>query len=347
MREKAILEAIASELQTGVIALDKGAKVLFANPFFKKSFSIKRDITGKNLRDALGENDFVLAVEAALKGKAKKTDAGLTEITEAGRSFKLRMVPVKVPVKARKDLNLIVFLRDITEEKLVEAVKKDFVANVSHELRTPLASIKGCAETLLDSGVDDKETSKEFLRIIDKNSTRMSRLIEDLLILSRIESQQMPLSLEVLDLGEIASSIADGFDKQARDKGVKFTTKISRPLPRVTADRVRVEQVVVNLLDNAIKYTPSGGTVELSVAAASGKVQVDVKDTGIGIPKADMPRIFERFYRVDKARSREMGGTGLGLAIVKHIIQSLNGKVWVESAPMKGSTFSFALKSAK
>jgi two-component system phosphate regulon sensor histidine kinase PhoR len=251
-----------------------------------------------------------------------------------------------VPINEDEDFTLLLFLNDITEEKRLEAIKRDFVANVSHELRTPLAAIKGYSETLLDGGVDDEETSREFLGVIDRHATRMSRLIDDLLTLSRLESQQMAIVPTPVDLSELLNSTEKSFRKHAKDKGVTLSAKVPEDLPVVLGDHDRLEQVVVNLLDNAIKYTPEGGSVILRATSESGVIKVEVVDTGIGIPEADMPRIFERFYRVDKARSRDLGGTGLGLAIVKHIMQGHNGTLNVESSPGVGSTFSFTLKAS-
>jgi len=265
------------------------------------------------------------------------------EIGEGARFFKVHLVPLK----EKGDFSLLLFLQDITEEKRVETIKKDFVANVSHELRTPLASIKGYAETLLDGGMDDKDTLKEFLRVIDRHATRMSRLIDDLLTLSRLESHQMTIVSAPVDMKDIIQATTTGFEKQARDKGITISSRIPDRLQRASGDKDRLEQVLVNLLDNAIKYTQSGGHVSVAASSDNGCVRVDVTDTGIGIPADDIARIFERFYRVDKARSRELGGTGLGLAIVKHIIQGHNGRLYVESEPGKGSTFSFSLKACK
>ncbi len=343
MKEDAILKSITNEMQVGVIVLDKDALILYANPFFLDSFSLKSDIKGRSIDEILKGTGIVRAVKSFLATKGSvgtaETAAQDREILEGKRYFSLRMVP-------SEGGSLMLFLQDVTEEKKVEAIKKDFVANVSHELRTPLASIKGYSETLLDGGIDDKDTTLEFLRIIDKHSTRMSHLIEDLLILSRIESHQMPMVTEPLDIAELVISVAEGLKKQGDDKGIDISIDGGSDIPKVLGDKVRLEQVVVNLLDNAIKYTPAGGKVFVTVARDSAEVRVDVKDTGIGIPAMDIARIFERFYRVDKARSRELGGTGLGLAIVKHIIQGLGGRVWVDSKPAKGSVFSFTLNLA-
>ncbi len=344
MSVTAIVEAIASEIQTGAVALDSGKKVLYANPFILKSFKAKGELSGRPLSELFEDKSLLSAVDAAVL----KADSGgfevdskdeFIEIRESGRYYNARLVPIT-------DGNLLIFLRDTTEEKRVEAIKKDFVANVSHELRTPLASIKGYSETLLDGGMDDFDTARDFLRVIDKNATRMSRLINDLLILSRLEGEQISIELTRLDINELVNSMLPGFTKLAADKGVSLSSCLTEEPMMLFGDRDRLEQVMVNLLDNAIKYTPKGGSVCVGFKIDGGEVQVYVTDTGLGIPKKDLPRIFERFYRVDKARSREMGGTGLGLAIVKHILQGHGGRVWVESETGKGSTFSFTLKAA-
>lgn len=339
MDNRIILEAIAREMQSGVVVLNSKGEALYANPFFMNLFSVREAIEGKKVADLLSGTWLVKIIGDFLKRKASVSED--IETGEAGRFFSARLVPVK----ERSTTNLIIFLKDITEEKRVETIKKDFVANVSHELRTPLASIKGYAETLLDGGLEEKETLREFLRVIDRHATRMSRLIDDLLVLSRLESHQMTFQFAPVDMNELVSSTVSGFGKQAGDKGLKLSCRLPEGLPKALGDRDRLEQVIINLLDNAIKYTHSGGAVNIETSLDNGSVRVLVRDTGLGIPKNDIPRIFERFYRVDKARSRELGGTGLGLAIVKHIIQAHNGRVFVESEQHKGSTFSFSIKA--
>jgi two-component system phosphate regulon sensor histidine kinase PhoR len=337
-----ILEAIAAEMSSGVLVLDSDATVLYASPFFLKSFPIEGGVMGTKVGEIIGNpalNESVRALIRSSDGGAAAKETEEIEIDEGLRCFNVRLVPLTDDGA----FYLLLFLNDITEEKRVETIKKDFVANVSHELRTPLASIKGYSETILDGGIEDLETHKEFLGIIDRNATRMSRIIDDLLILSRLESQEMSIVSTCVDLTELLYSTKKSFEKQAKDKGIDITAGIDRDLPKIWGDRDRLEQVVVNLLDNAIKYTPSGGVVTLKAKSSGEGVLVDVVDTGIGIPEADIPRIFERFYRVDKARSRELGGTGLGLAIVKHIVQAHNGTMRVKSTPGKGSTFSFSV----
>ena len=345
MGEGAILKAIEREMQTGVLVLGRSGVVRYCNPFFSAHFSPSGEevFKGKKIDDVLRGEELLKAVHVFLKkGSGKEAFLREAEINENDRVFKMRAVPLE----GKENPGVMIFLQDITDEKRVEAVKKDFVANVSHELRTPLASIKGYAETLLGGGMDDKKALREFLKIIDKHATRMSLLIDDLLTLSRLESHQTTFLLERVDLIELVRSTTEGLKKQVKDKGITLEMEFQKGLPNAVGDRKSLEQVMVNLFDNAIKYTQQGGMVQVSAAVRNHEIRVDVRDTGIGIPKADIPRIFERFYRVDKARSREVGGTGLGLAIVKHIIQGLNGKVWVQSEQGKGSVFSFTLKAA-
>ena len=352
MKEQ-FLEVIVSEMETGVIVIDDKRNILYANPFFTKTFSAEGDLKGKRLADIVSDEMLLKTVDNVFSSKnippvplieGDKGGGGERqpqEITIQGKKNQVLEARL-VPFSMNTSRVVIGFFRDVTEEKRVEAIKRDFVANVSHELRTPLASIKGYAETLLDGAMNKPETLKNFLTIINKHAGRMAALIEDLLTLSMLESHHLPLKLESVDVKAMVTSIIQGLEKNAQDKGLKFIADISDDISSVIADRVRLEQVIVNLVDNAIKYTNSGA-VRVTVNMADNMLKVDVEDTGIGIPEKDIPRIFERFYRVDKGRSRDLGGTGLGLAIVKHIIQAHNGKIWVKSIPGRGTTFSFAL----
>lgn len=339
MGKNVILESIAREMQTGVLVLNGGAHALYANPFFLNSFPVEGGVEGRAVGEIVKDPVLLKTVSDFISHPGGSSED--IEINEGGRFFSIHLVPIK----ERGDFKMLLFFQDITEEKRVETIKKDFVANVSHELRTPLASIKGYSETLLDGGMDDQKTLKEFLGVIDRHATRMARLIDDLLILSRLESHQMTIVSAPVDIRDLVVTTSRGFEKQARDKGITMASEMPEKLSWVLGDRDRLEQVVVNLLDNAIKYTPSGGQVSVAASKTGEWVRVEIRDTGIGIPSDDIPRIFERFYRVDKARSRELGGTGLGLAIVKHIIQGHNGRLQVESTPGKGSVFSFSIRS--
>jgi len=336
MDKNILLEAVIREMRTGVLVLDGAGKILYANPFFVNAFPVRGGVEGRPVKEII-QNKILLGAILGFKN-APSGGSDEIEVCEGERAFNIRIMPFKEDGGS----SLLLFLRDITEEKRVETIKKDFVANVSHEMRTPLASIKGYSETLLDGDIDAKRRG-EFLRVIDRQATRMSRIIDDLLMLSRLETERLYMVLTPVDLKELIISTVRGFEKQARDRDIELNTHIPEDLPGVSGDGGRIEQVLVNLLDNAIKYTPAGGSVRVSAGGEDGYARVDVSDTGIGIPPGDIARIFERFYRVDKARSRDLGGTGLGLAIVKHIIQGHNGKLHVESTPGHGSTFSFSI----
>jgi two-component system phosphate regulon sensor histidine kinase PhoR len=218
-------------------------------------------------------------------------------------------------------------------------VRKDFVANVSHELRTPLTAIRGFAETLLDGALEDQENNRKFLEIIRAHAIRLNSISSDLLVLSELESGQPPAAPEPVPVRAALESAMRTVEAEARIHGVTIRSGALGDAD-VLGDRMRLEQAFVNLLNNAVKFNRPGGEVRIEIArGADGKVAIAISDTGIGIPSEDLPRIFERFYRVDKARSREVGGTGLGLAIVKHLVERMNGAVTVESALGKGSTF--------
>ncbi|MBI3566128.1 MAG: PAS domain-containing sensor histidine kinase, partial [Elusimicrobia bacterium] len=240
----------------------------------------------------------------------------------------------------------LLVLHDITRLRRLEQMRRDFVANVSHELRTPLASIKGFAETLRAGAVDDKENRLDFLKTIEDHADRLTKLVDDLLDLSAIESGHRAPKLAPTDLSEALAASGRSFAPAAEERGVRLECPAPGRLPPVAADADQLRQILANLLDNAIKYTEPGGRVELAAEPWDGGARVSVRDTGVGIPETDLPRVFERFYRVDKARAREAGGTGLGLSIVKHLVEAQGGQVSVESRQPGGSVFRFTLRAA-
>jgi len=341
--EKAKLEAILSSMFEGILLTDERGEILLANPSIRKLFLIDSSPEGKRPLELLRNNTVQEIVDKVLRGNRGVITQEVSVSMPEHKTVMINGVPI---IKDNAVEGAVFVFHDITELKRLEDIRKDFVANVSHELRTPISSIKGYAETLLDGKADNEETVKDFLGIIYQDSNRLANLIDDLLDLSKIESGKMKMEFEALDLMPIARRCFNVLEKSAKDKSISVALFIPPNLPRIKGDEKRLAQVFLNLLDNAIKYTTAGGKVTLHASLKDKVVQVDISDTGIGISEKDLPRIFERFYRVDKARSRELGGTGLGLSIVKHIVQAHNGQAWVQSALGKGSTFSFTIPAA-
>jgi two-component system phosphate regulon sensor histidine kinase PhoR len=274
----------------------------------------------------------------------------------APRNLEVSAAPVRFADGAAA-ARVFVF-HDITRLKSFETARSDFIANLTHELRTPLTALYGYAETL-QKGVDDPAAAQRFLGIIERQSRRLARLIDDLISLSDLERGLTPLKIEPLPPGRVIEEASELMREQARRAGIAFEVRAPKDLPEIAADRDRLQQVLLNLLDNAIKYTPRGGNVTIEARSATGAapanggalkrpgVEFVVADTGEGIPAADIPRLTERFYRVDRARSRELGGTGLGLAIVKHIIQLHHGAIKIESRLREGTTVTVWLPLAR
>jgi two-component system phosphate regulon sensor histidine kinase PhoR len=234
-------------------------------------------------------------------------------------------------------------LHDITELRKLERVRRDFVANVSHEFRTPLTAIQGFTETLLAGASDDPHNRDRFLGIILAHSRRLARLTEDLLRLSQMDAERLELEVRRISVGQLIESCYETALRRAQEKELFLSLDVPKQIPDVAGDARRLQEVLQNLLDNAIQYTLPGGKIILSAEIRDDEVVFSVTDTGIGIPQADQPRIFERFYRVDAARSREAGGTGLGLAIARHLAELHGGRIWVESEVGSGSTFYFSV----
>jgi two-component system phosphate regulon sensor histidine kinase PhoR len=239
----------------------------------------------------------------------------------------------------------VVLLQDLTELRRLERARRDFVANISHELRTPLASLKALSETLQEGAIEDPAVAKDFLEKINAETDRLAQMVNELSELSRIESGEVPLSIEPIFLAEAVKRVVERLKAQADRAGLSLVVDIPSDLPEALADRERIEQVLVNLIHNAIKFTPPGGQINIAAKAEGDDIQVSVADTGVGIPADDLPRIFERFYKADKARAG--GGTGLGLAIAKHIVEAHGGRIWAESIEGRGSTFTFTLPQAR
>jgi len=341
--EKAKLETILSSMFEGIMLTNERGEILLLNPSIRKLFFIDSSPEGRKPLEVIRNNAIQEIVDRVLHENREVITQEVSISIPEQKTIMINGVPV---VKDNVIEGAVFVFHDITELKRLEEIRKDFVANVSHELRTPISSIKGYAETLLDGKVDNEDTVKEFLSIIYQDSNRLANLIDDLLDLSKIESGKMKLEFEPLEILPIVNRCVNVLRKSAKDKSLSVKLDIPTNLLKILGDHKRLSQVFLNLLDNAIKYTPEGGSITVNATSKEKIVQVDISDTGIGISEKDLPRIFERFYRVDKARSRELGGTGLGLSIVKHIIQAHNGQVWVQSTLGQGSTFSFTIPIA-
>jgi two-component system phosphate regulon sensor histidine kinase PhoR len=341
-QEKEQLRAVLESMVEGVLVVDAKGVVLLANSRLREFYDLTGELRGRPYVEALRDT----AVDEVLR-EAARTDAIITRQLRVGRvvARTLQVQAVRFPAGAAPRAGTVAVFHDISELARLEEVRRDFVANASHELRTPLAAIRGFAETLLAGGELVEAERRSYLEIIDRHAQRLTHIVHDLLELSTIERGRIRLAPVELDVGELVASLV-------RDSGPRFHER-RLEIVQQTPDRViawadphALEQILGNLLDNAVKYTEPGGRIEIRVESGDPKVRVRVKDTGIGIPEEDLGRIFERFYRVDKARSRALGGTGLGLAIVKHLVQGLGGEISVQSRLGEGSTFTFTLPRA-
>jgi len=298
-------------------------------------------VEGKPLMDITRHPSLNEAFRKLIETKTECAEEFILPMN-GGKTVQTHWVPL---LEKEVLLGVVAVFHDISDLKRLEKIRRDFVANVSHELRTPVTVIKGYAETLLDGVLStDPEKAAVFLEKIHRHAGRLASLIGDLLILSELESGVTTPEAAPVAIGPVIDHVCTLLEEKALSKNISIIQPGSGETGEVLADRAKLEQVLVNLLDNAIKYTQDNGTITISSAETEGMLTIAVSDTGIGIPDNDLPRIFERFYRVDAARSREQGGTGLGLAIVKHILQLYGGSISVESRPGKGSTFSFTLK---
>ncbi len=333
-------QALFNSMIEGVLLLDQQGRVRMINESLEKFFDVSSDIHGQTIMEAFRWHE--LAALALRLQREKNISGAELEIHRLHRRCWQVNAAVVSDDQGLEQGQLFVF-HDVTRLKELENIRTEFVGNVSHVLRTPLSLIKGFAETLLDGAMDDPQQATRFLQKIDKHSDRLLFLIEDLLVISRLESGQVALNVQQIDLRDLAQRVLDDLGAPAAARKTSLENRIP-PQTLVWADTNRLQQVLFNLADNAIKYGKNEGHVMVNARDAGGdKVEVSVTDDGPGIPPEAIGRVFERFYRVDRARARESGGTGLGLAIVKHIVQAHGGEAWVKSDFQKGAAFFFTL----
>ena len=360
--EKEQREAILASMEEGVIVTDPKGNVTMANRKAEELFG--KELLEKRVVEISRNPELHRIIEEGSK-KGETVTGEITIAVPHPMSLSVTMTPL---IRNTEKLGSVIVFHEITLLKKLETMRIDFVANVSHELKTPLTAIKGFAETLKEGAINDKENAARFVDIIKENADRLSRLVEDLLTLSNIELGKVSFDIRAVDVEEVARTIASTLEPKAKAKGISLELDIEKGV-HALSDKDRLAQILLNLVDNAIKFTEKG-SVRISARiiedermrssegeknpstsqplnlSTSGFVEISVTDTGTGIPPKDIPRLGERFSRVDPARSRELGGTGLGLAIVKHLVVSMNGKVSIESEYGKGTKISFTMPPA-
>lgn len=348
--------AILRSMVEGIAVVDVRERVTFCNQAFSKIWNVgPAGIEGKPAIEVMRQTHILELIHQALSGEG--TLHGEISLGAAQpRNFSVTVAPIRSfndvitgseVHQKNETFGAVVVLHEITDLRRLEQVRRDFVANVSHELRTPLTAIQGFAETLLTGALEDQKNNRHFVEVIRNHAARLSRLTDDLLKLSRIEAGKLDMDFQAVDIEALIGAAVESARAAASQKQLSITVvDVPRNLSGILGDASLLREVMRNLLDNAIQYTPAGGGINVSAARIEGFVVITVADTGIGIPQSDQVRIFERFYRVDAARSREVGGTGLGLAIAKHIVEAHGGQIWVESTIAEGSQFHFSLPVA-
>jgi two-component system phosphate regulon sensor histidine kinase PhoR len=340
--ERGQVSAILASMTEGVLAVDKNNEIILVNPIMERMFGvIEPEILGKTVRMSIRNNEIADLIEEASQ-KSEILEKEISIITPIDRSFMAHASPL---VGAdRKMAGVVCVLHDITEIKKLENYRSEFVANVSHELKTPLTAIRGYVETLLGGAIEDQEHNRDFLSKIDKHASNLSALIDDILEISRLESRRERGAFIPLDLYRLVDRAVDTVSEKAKKKNIQIANHCRGEGLTIMGIEDHVYRAIVNILDNAVNYNNQSGKVTIECIKEPSSIKLIIADTGIGIgiPAKDLPRIFERFYRVDKARSREQGGTGLGLAIVKHVMNLHNGSVLVESEEEKGSKFTLS-----
>ena len=337
--ERNLSAAILGSMVEGVAVVNGMERLVFANPGFAAILGLDvPPVSGSSLLEVVRQTELIGAVRRVLAGESR-VEAEIATGTLRQHFFAATVASVR----AGETFGAVIVLHDITELRKLERIRRDFVANVSHEFRTPLTAIQGFTETLLAGAMDDPNNRLRFLGIILEHSRRLARLTEDLLKLSQMDADRLELEVRRVSVAALVESCYETARHRAAEKELTLSLDLPSMVADVSGDARRLQEVLQNLLDNAIQYTLPSGKIILSVTQSGDEVIFTVADTGIGIPQADQPRIFERFYRVDAARSREAGGTGLGLAIARHLIEVHGGRLWVESELGVGSKFHFSV----
>ena len=334
--ERDLLGRILESMQEGVLVLDAERRILLFNPSLREMMALSSETVGRIVIEVIRNAELQRLLETAMASD----QAHSGEIEIAG--LKPRRVLVHAKAMSGQPGLLAVFV-DVTDVRRLESLRRDFVANVSHELRTPIAAVASAAETLRRSALADPEASVRFVEMIERNARRLHELVEDVLDLSKIESKGFKPRTDAVDVSPIAQQVIGNFRERIERKRLTVAAAVAPGTPPLTGDHRAVEQVLTNLVENAVKYCPEGAAITIRATEEGAKVRVSVEDSGPGIESKHLPRLFERFYRVDAGRARDMGGTGLGLSIVKHLVESMGGMIGVQSAMGRGSTFWFTL----
>ncbi len=336
------LEAVLASMTEAVIAVDADERIMNCNHAAETLFGISLGVArGRTIQETVRNSHLQHFINSVFSSPVPLSEDIILQF-QPDRFLQAHGTLLRD--SGNRAIGALIVLNDITRLKTLENIRRDFVANVSHELKTPITSIKGFVETIRDGAMGDPATTRRFLEIILRHTDRLNSIIEDLLSLSRVEqeSEHDSMPVETVRAEDLLRNVLQVCERKAREKNITIRTEHAEDI-KFLGNSALIEQATVNLVDNSIKYSNPGSTVSLSIRRGGNEVSVRVEDEGIGIPEKHLPRIFERFYRVDKARSREMGGTGLGLAIVKHIVQAHNGHITVSSTPGKGSTFTIHL----
>jgi two-component system phosphate regulon sensor histidine kinase PhoR len=337
--ERDRLGGILASMQEGVLLLDRTGHIFVLNPALREMLLLGPDSVGKTVLEVVRHAEL-----KELLDLGRRSSEPVTREIEFG-NLQPRRLLVRAAQLAGVQGGLLAVFVDVTEVRRLESLRREFVANVSHELRTPVTAVRSAAETLQNAASDDPIATRAFLGIIERNAERLHDLVEDLLDLSRIESRGLKLNIEPLPLDLVYEQVLSLFSERAEKRGTLLAHDVPDDLPRVLADRRALEHVLTNLVDNAVKYCPAGTRIRLYAVVLRDGIELVVEDDGPGIEARHLPRLFERFYRVDAGRSRDVGGTGLGLSIVKHLVEAMGGSVRVESTPTVGTKFGVLLKS--